>query len=195
MPLDFDVPHRDADPWGYKSRWYEARRRQLIAAMLPHAHLGEVLELGCSTGLITALLAPRAQRVLAMDVSFAAVDKARQRLQAQPHVQVLHANLVTDWPADRFDSFLVCDVGYYLQQPQLEQLARQMSGSARPHSFVLVAHWRHAFAQVVTPTEQVHKILAVGLGWHRQACYQDEDLLIELWSSTRTSVAQQEGLA
>ena len=77
MKLDFESPHLCADPWGYTSSWYEQRRRQLTAALLPHQDLGEVLEIGCSIGLITALLAPRARRFVAVDISTAALEKAR----------------------------------------------------------------------------------------------------------------------
>ena len=64
MTLDFDAPHAESDPWGYERHWYEKRRRALIAAMLPDAALGQVLEIGCSTGLITQLLAARGFTVL-----------------------------------------------------------------------------------------------------------------------------------
>lgn len=195
MKIDFDAPHCDADPWGYESHWYEARRRQLIAAMLPSQQLGDILELGCSTGLITELLAPRSQHVLALELSYPAVERAQQRLQPFPHVRIQHADVRTDWPAQRFDGFLLCDLGYYLEQPHLEGLAQRIRDSAKAHSFVLAAHWRHAFAQVVTATDQVHKTMAAGTGMLLQAHYEDKDLLIDLWSTSSQSVAQKEGLA
>ena len=46
----------EPDPWGLRERWYEQRKRDLLLAALPDERLGAVLEIGCSTGLITARL-------------------------------------------------------------------------------------------------------------------------------------------
>ena len=51
---------RHEDPWGFESRWYEQRKRDVLMASLPHRRLGRVLEIGCATGLLTAELTLRA---------------------------------------------------------------------------------------------------------------------------------------
>ncbi|MET1115693.1 MAG: class I SAM-dependent methyltransferase [Comamonas sp.] len=195
MKPDFDAPHLDPDPWGYQKSWYEKRRRQLIAAMLPHEKLGRVLEIGCSTGLITQLLASRASAVLAVDVSVKAVELARQRLQGLRQVQVLHADITQDWPEQDFDHILLCDVAYYLQEAQIRQLAAQVRSQNAPECVLLLAHWRHDFKQIVTPAQTAHGLLQQGTDWHGLAHYEDEDLLIDVLSARRASVARREGLA
>lgn len=195
MTLDFDAPHREPDPWGYQKHWYERRRRQLIAAALPHEKLGRVLEIGCSSGLITQLLAPRASQVLAVDVSAKAVELARERLQGLEQVQVLHADITQDWPQQAFDHILLCDVAYYLQEAQIRQLAGHIRRQTAPGCVLLLAHWRHAFEQVVTPAQTAHDLLRQGTGWHGLAHYADEDLLVDLLGADRASVARREGLA
>ncbi len=204
MTLDFDAPHTEPDPWGYERHWYEQRRRQLIAAMLPQHSLGQVLEIGCSTGLITQLLAPRADQLLAIDISPAAIALARQRLQGVANVRLEQGDITQQWPAQHFDHILLCDVGYYLHAAQLQDLAanivRQLGNHpaapqlAAPECVLLLAHWRHRFEQVVTPTEDVHRLLVQATGWQVQARYQDEDLLIDVLSRNGASVARQEGL-
>lgn len=194
MALDFDAPHAEPDPWGYETHWYEKRRRALIAAMLPDEALGQVLEIGCSTGLITQMLAARASHVLAVDVSARAVALACQRLQGSAHVQVVHADITAHWPGQSFDHILLCDVAYYLSEAQIIQLARNIRIQASAECVLLLAHWRHAFAQVITPAETAHVLMSEVTGFHGQAGYQDDDLLIDVLSASRTSVARKEGL-
>jgi 2-polyprenyl-3-methyl-5-hydroxy-6-metoxy-1,4-benzoquinol methylase len=194
MAIDFDAPHDEADPWGYETHWYEKRRRALIAALLPRETLGQVLEIGCSTGLITQLLAPRARHVLAVDVSSKAVSLARQRLQGLAQVEIVQADITQDWSARSFDHILLCDVAYYLSEAQLGQLARNIRIQASADCVLLLAHWRHPFAQVITSAQAAHDLLGDVTGFHRLAGYQDEDLLIDVLSASSTSVAQKDGL-
>lgn len=195
MNPDFDAPHLEPDPWGYQKHWYEKRRRQLIAAMLPNEKLGRVLEIGCSTGLITRLLASRAGTVLAIDVSAKAVELARARLQDLRNVQVVHTDITRGWPQQGFDHILLCDVAYYLQEAQIRQLAQNVRAESAPECVLLLAHWRHGFKQAVTPAQAAHDLLLQGTGWHRLAHYADEDLLVDVLGAGSASVARKEGLA
>lgn len=194
MAIDFDAPHEEPDPWGYATHWYEKRRRALIAALLPHEELGRVLEIGCSTGMITQLLAARASHVLAVDVSAKAIELARHRLQGLENVEIVHADITQDWPAQSFDHILLCDVAYYLNEAQISQLARNIRIQASAECVLLLAHWRHAFAQVITPAETAHVLISEVTGFHGQAGYQDDDLLIDVLSASSISVARKEGL-
>ena len=66
----FDATYgRHDDPWGYADRWYEERKRALTMAVLPDRRYRDVLEVGCSIGVLTAELAQRADHLLALDVS------------------------------------------------------------------------------------------------------------------------------
>lgn len=194
MPLDFDAPHAEPDPWGYGKHWYEKRRRQLIAAMLPNDQLGQVLEIGCSTGLITQLLAARARQVLAVDVSAMAVELARRNLQGLANVELVHGDITQQWPQQSFDHILLCDVAYYLSEVQLRRMAENIRCQAPPECVLLLAHWRHDFLQVITPTHTAHHLLQQVSGFHGLARYQDDDLLIDVLGRSSASVARQEGL-
>ena len=70
----FEELHRgDDDPWRTASSWYESRRRALALACLPRERVGSVLEVGCSVGELTAALSERADHVVGVDVSEAAL--------------------------------------------------------------------------------------------------------------------------
>ncbi|MBQ0131247.1 MAG: methyltransferase domain-containing protein [Comamonas sp.] len=195
MNIDFEAPHLEADPWGYEQLWYERRRRQLIAALLPQPDLGHVLEIGCSIGLISALLAPRAQRLDAVDMSHTAVQLAQQRLRSFAHAQVHHGNVLDLWPSQRLDTVLLCDVGYYWQRADLQTLGKRLQAQLSDNGFVLLAHWRHPFEAVVTPTQQVHDTVIAHSQLQVQLHYADADWLVHGLSRHGRSVAQQEGLA
>ena len=193
MAIDFDAPYLEPDPWGYLQRWYEQRRRHLIVAMLPQHALGHVLEIGCSTGLMAQLLAPRAQHWLGVDISEKAIALAQQNLSAHAHVDLLQADITLHWPSGSFDTYLICDVGYYLPAQALEHIAKHIARNAQANTVMLLAHWRHPFAQAQTPTQQVHRIMGSANGLQSLASYADEDLLIEVWTGNGHSVARTEG--
>ncbi len=63
---------------------YEAEIRRLIAGR----RLRRVLDLGCGTGKQTALLAPMAEEVWAIDISAASLAQARKRCERAGHTNV-----------------------------------------------------------------------------------------------------------
>ena len=42
----FDAIYAHDDPFGYRERWYEARKRALLLASLPAQRFGRVWEIG-----------------------------------------------------------------------------------------------------------------------------------------------------
>ena len=125
----FDATYgRHDDPWGYTDRWYEERKRALTLAALPDARYGRVLEVGCGIGVLTALLAERADHLLAVDVSAAAVERARARV---PGVQVEVADVAEGVPDGPFDLVVLSEVGYYLDRPTLRRVLDRPPGPAR----------------------------------------------------------------
>lgn len=194
MPPDFEAPYLDSDPWGYQQHWYENRRRHLIAAMLPYEQLGHVLEVGCANGLMAKALASRSQHWLGVDIASRAIELAQQQVQDAPNVTLWHMDITAQWPAKNFDTVLMCDVGYYMDDIAIQHLASQMRQTMTPQAVLLAAHWRHDFEEVVTPTPEVHRILAKASKFKEVAQYSDKDLLVQVWTRNGLSVAQQEGL-
>lgn len=93
MTLDishFDDLHRHPDPWGYHTRWYEARKRALVLASLARPRYRRGLELGCSNGALTRALAARCDAMVATDAAANAVAQARHDLADVANVEVLH---------------------------------------------------------------------------------------------------------
>ncbi|WP_430997563.1 SAM-dependent methyltransferase, partial [Klebsiella pneumoniae] len=74
----FDDLHEQEDPFGYRSRWYEERKRALLLASLSQRQFARGWELGCSNGVLTEALAARCERLLATDISPRAAFQARR---------------------------------------------------------------------------------------------------------------------
>ncbi|EPN67648.1 methyltransferase, partial [Pseudomonas syringae pv. actinidiae ICMP 19101] len=47
------------DPWAFKQRWYERRKRALTLAALPRERYRAIFEPGCANGELSADLAER----------------------------------------------------------------------------------------------------------------------------------------
>ncbi|MGB0100044.1 MAG: bifunctional PIG-L family deacetylase/class I SAM-dependent methyltransferase [Nocardioides sp.] len=154
-----DSVHRgQADPWGVDHHWYEQRKRAVTLALLPRARFTRTLEIGCSVGALTADLADRSDRVVAVDSSAAAVVAARRRLaSSDPRVDVRCADVTTWWPDGTFDLIVVSEVGYFLSPHGLDTLIERIRGSLTDDGVVLLCHWRHDVAGWVLDGPQVHE--------------------------------------
>jgi SAM-dependent methyltransferase len=196
MTLDrsyFERLYRDhQDPWEFRTRWYEARKRRLTMAALPDERYLSVFEPGCSIGLLTAELAERSDHVLATDISAQALEQARSALPG--HVELRRGAIPTDWPAGRFDLIVLSEVGYYLDREDCHLLAELAITTGRD---VIAVHWRHLVDDYPLTGDEVHEVIgrcADRGGLAMVASHLEADLRIEVWSTDHRSVATRTGL-
>ena len=177
-----DELHRAvADPWGADARWYERRKRDLLLAALPRPRFRHVLEVGCSTGALTEALADRADRVLAVDRSVAALDAARRRLAGREHVTLADLDVPTTWPDDgSFDLVVVSEVGYFLSPAAVDGLVGRIASTLAIDGVVVLCHWRHPVEGWVLDADDVHRRFAEGPLPPVQATYLDRDVEIRV---------------
>lgn len=181
------------DPWGFRSRWYEARKRAFTLACLPARRFTSGYEPGCANGELSAGLAERCDRLLVSDLSARAVQLARGRLAALAHVQVVHAHLPAAWPADRFDLIVISELGYFLGADDLTDLARKARDTLLPGGAVLGCHWRRRIEGCALTGDDVHERLAHTLGLPMLCEVREADFVLHVWSSDPRSVAEREG--
>ena len=189
----------DNDPWGYRHRWYEQRKRALTLAALPAPRYRAVLELGCANGELAADLAPRCDRLLALDGIARAVTLASARLAAFTHASVRQAWLPDEWSDvvpgdDRFDLVILSETGFYFGATALDTLADHMAGALAPGGTVLACHWRSDLADCPLNGDAVHDRLATQLGLPLLLRMSDADLRLDVWCADPRSVATREGL-
>lgn len=143
-PSYFDAVYAaNADPWGFETSAYEARKYAATLEALPQARYANAFEAGCSIGVLTHRLAERCDQLLSVDVSEAALDQARDRCQDQPHVTFERRVLPDEFPvaAALFDLVLVSEVGYYFSEADLGRFRAHCAEALAPGGTLLLVHW------------------------------------------------------
>lgn len=189
----FDALFRSSDdPWHFRTRWYEARKRALTLACLPAARYAHGFEPGCANGELSAELALRCDQLLVCDVSERAVALAQTRLAPFSHVRVVQAQLPRDWPDDSFDLIVISEMGYFVDANRLDALADRARASLRPGGTVLACHWRRPIAGCALDGDAVHSRLTHRLGLPVLNEVKEADFVLNVWSDDPRSVAQRE---
>ena len=189
----------DADPWQFKSRWYEARKRALTLACLPQVRYACGYEPGCANGELSAVLAARCDRLLVSDGSSIAVAMAKTRLHDCSNVQVRQLWVPLQWPAETFDLIVLSEFGFYLDAPHLDALAHRAIASLRPGGTVLACHWRRPIDGCELGGDEVHQRLfcamAKAMPLTPVCQVLEPDMRLDIWCNDGRSVAEREGFA
>lgn len=190
-----DLYARHDDPWGFDSRWYEERKRGVLLAALPRPRYRSAFEAGCSTGAVTAHLADRCDRVLAVDLAPAALERARRRLDGNENVEVRRAQLPDAWPEGEFDLVVLSEVAYYWGAGDLDRGLTASVGSLSGDGHLVACHWRHPVAEYPRGGDSVHDALAARSDLVRLVRHEEEDFVLEVFGRPGArSVAAEAGL-
>jgi SAM-dependent methyltransferase len=133
-----DLYASDPDPWRFATSAYEAEKYAATLAALTPGRFADGLEVGCSIGVLTAKLAQRCERLLALDVSDTALSQARL---ACPEVRFEKRQIPNEWPTGRFDLIVFSEVLYYLDLPAIQSTALKVMESLKPAGCVVLVHY------------------------------------------------------
>lgn len=186
------------DPWGFATRWYETRKYALTLALLPAERYRDAFEPGCSIGVLTQLLAPRCDRLLACDGAAAAVRGAAARTAQLPNVRLQRAVIPHDWPPGKFDLIVFSEILYYFAGDDLSRVLSLAVAALRSGGTLLTVHWRHPVAEYPRSGDEVHQAVADQAGLARLVDHREPDFLAEVYirgDGPPLSVAQASGLA
>jgi trans-aconitate methyltransferase len=145
------------DPWDFASSEYERGRYQAVMTMLQRERYRSAFEPGCSIGELTALLAPRCEELLAIDLSPTAIARARQRCSSYPNVQFEVADLEQFDPDRKFDLIVLSEIGYYFDRAHLEAILRRLASRLADDGELLSCHWLGHSADHAQHAEAVHE--------------------------------------
>jgi SAM-dependent methyltransferase len=183
-----------SDPWGFRTRWYERRKRDILVASLPQQKFGSCWELGCSVGELTAALATRCERVFATDGNARAVAEARDRVRDFAHVQVEHQIHPEEWPNEHFDLIVFSELGYNFERSALHNLAERLRAALNSAGMLVACHWRYNIEGCAVNGNEVHELLEQVLAMPRVVQHVEADFLLEIWSADGRSAAQLDGM-
>ncbi len=141
-PSYFEAMYQSSpDPWSFETSGYEAGKYAATVAALPRPHYRNAFEIGCSIGVLTQKLAERTEKLLSVDVSQLALQRAKVRCLALSNVRFELLRIPADFPDDIFDLIVLSEVGYYLGMEDL-LLARQgILERLEPGGHLILVHW------------------------------------------------------
>ena len=132
----------DPDPWDLAGSAYERAKYAATIAALPPGRVGSAIEVGCSIGVLSALLAERCDALWAIDSAPRAVAQSRRRLEGLDHVRVERRRAPDEMPEGPFDLIVCSEVLYYGDRAWLEETWSAVRDAVASGGSVLAVHWR-----------------------------------------------------
>ena len=108
---------------------------------MPKPRYRSALEVGCSIGVLTRLLASRCDAVLAIDAAPTPLAEARRRCADLPGVRFEHMFVPEQWPDGVFELILLSEIVYYLSTEDVGRLAARVTHSLIKGGSVILVHW------------------------------------------------------
>jgi len=129
----------DIDPWRFRTSDYEQGKYRATIGALTRAHYRRGLEVGCSIGVLTALLAPYCDHLVALDGSETAIAEAKR--QELPNVTFEVRYLPEKFPQSPFELILLSEVLYYFSAADLGRVAQLCLEALEPGGEIILCHW------------------------------------------------------
>lgn len=177
---DFEKRYQqDIDPWGYRDSWYERRKYALTLACLPREHYRLAWEPACSIGVLTRMLATRADRVVASDASPTAVAEAASG-DAPANVGFSVQRLPADPGLPGADLVVLSEILYYLADSDRQQVLAQAWETLGPEGDLIVVHWRSSAGDTYLSGDETHTWVRSQPGWRNLITHQDEEFVLDV---------------
>lgn len=158
--LDSDYFERmyaaDDDPWHFASSAYEAGKYAATIEALGPERYSRALEIGCSIGVLSHMLAERCDELLCVDINARALALARSRCSECTNVRFDRRTLPAEFPPGIFDLVVLSEVGYYWSDADLARARRRIAASAKRGTLVLV-HYLPKVDDYVRDGDAVHE--------------------------------------
>jgi cyclopropane fatty-acyl-phospholipid synthase-like methyltransferase len=132
---------RSQDPWQFRSSPYEREKYNATIAALPARRFRAALEIGCSIGELTRLIAGRADGVHGVDIAAAALARAEERCADLPQVRFTQMTVPAQWPLGLHDLIVLSEVLYFLTADDIGKLAERVCQSITPGGIVLLVNF------------------------------------------------------
>nr|WP_294543705.1 SAM-dependent methyltransferase [uncultured Rhodopila sp.] len=156
-----------ADPWGFGSNPYEQEKYGRTLQALGDRRFAAGLEVGCSIGVLTRLLAARCDALLGIDLVEQPLAAARARCADQPHVGFQRMQVPQAWPDGRFDLIVLSEVLYFLTASDIDWSAARVRSSLLPKAVVILVNWLGRSDDPTPGDEAANRFIRASAGWLR----------------------------
>jgi LmbE family N-acetylglucosaminyl deacetylase len=183
------------DPWNFRNSTYEQDKYQRALVALGPASYGYGLELGCSIGIQTRLLAGICRQLTAVDISPVAIAEASAHCADLKHVRFEVADITQEFPQGGYDLITCCELGYYLEKKDLFQLFGNMNKRLDANGRLLLVHWTPFVPDYPLTGDAVHDYFeefALGKNLRFQEIVHERHGLyrLQLWQKLEGKVAR-----
>ena len=152
-----EVYDANDDPWNFETSEYESAKYEATIKALPKKNYGNALEIGCSIGVLTALLAQKTDRLLATDISEKALETARSKCKNLKNVTFECMSFPAELPDDSFDLIMISEVAYYLSSEDWETAINALYERLLPDGDIVLVHWLPEVHDYPQTGDEVHQ--------------------------------------
>ena len=171
---------RNIDPWSFRTSPYERGKYRATLEILRRPRYGAALEVGCSIGVFTRMLAPRCGTLLSLDASARALAEARAAGADLANVAFREAVVPAGFPEGRFDLIVLSEVLYYLSGEDLARLASRCAAALAPGGEAVLCHWLGPTDYPLGGDEAVELFIAATPAWRRVAGRREAEYRLDL---------------
>ena len=142
----FEFVHRRLAPWDYGESSYEQAKYQAALQALGDRHYPNCLEVGCSEGVFTRLLAGdvRIGQITALDISPRALRAARERCEGLGSISFVEGGAISAELTGPYDLAFCAEILYYLGFSR-RKLAVRLADTLRTGGRLILVHpWPEA---------------------------------------------------
>ena len=128
------------DPWNYRWSLYEHQKyeRVLACALKWRSASESALEVGCSIGIFSRMLAAHFDKVTAVDVSKEALAAATRYNHIAKNVRFMHHDLQSLATDDEYDVIFCAEVLYYIGKKDVDIVCRRLDKYLSARGIILL---------------------------------------------------------
>lgn len=145
------------DPWNFETSDYEAKKYAATIEALPKKQYENVLEIGCSIGVLTQLIAEKSMHLLATDVSQKALDIAIKRCEKLNNVSFKKMSFAEELPDEQYDLIMISEVAYYLSPSDWKSSIGTLFEKLLPKGHIVLVHWLPEVHDYPQTGDEVHE--------------------------------------
>lgn len=171
------------DPWDFETSDYEANKYKATLNALPNEKYQSALEIGCSIGVFTKLLAKRCDNLVATDVSQKALDKAIERCKNLENIHFIKAKFPQELPQEKFSLIIVSEVAYYLSPEDWKLAMNKLFNITKENGNIVLCHWLPEVHDYPQTGDEVHKSFAKLMTGKMKNIFKkrEENYRIDVW--------------
>lgn len=171
------------DPWDFETSDYEANKYKATLNALPDEKYQRALEIGCSIGVFTKLLAKRCDNLVATDVSQKALDKAIERCKNLENIHFIKAKFPQELPQEKFSLIIVSEVAYYLSPEDWKLAMNKLFNITKENGNIVLCHWLPEVHDYPQTGDEVHESFAKLMTGKMKNVFnkREENYRIDVW--------------